>query len=320
MKRALVAVGGNALAPNRERGSIADQLVASQRVAESVIRMLSDGWSVVLTHGNGPQVGFILRRSELAAGLTDDIPRIGLEIAGADSQGGIGHLLAIALSNSLRKRSMPNQVVAMITHTLVQASDPGFKDPSKPIGTWYSKEQADTLGREEGWVMVEDSGRGWRRLVASPQPVRVLESAAVRCLLENHFVVVAAGGGGIPVVDDGGAYRGVEAVIDKDLVAADLAVDLKADLLVLTTGVDQIAIDFGTQSQRWLSRISALQAEQYAAEGQFPPGSMGPKIAAALDFLRRSQGQVLVTSPDALPAALDGAGGTWIFGDRLPSR
>lgn len=315
MKTAIVAIGGNALVPDAEHGSIAEQFEATARIAKSVLSMIREGWTVVVTHGNGPQVGFILRRSDLVRSLAPEIPSIGLEIAGADSQGGVGHIVSLMLASALREEGIDRVVAAVITHTVVDASDPAFDAPTKPIGSWYSLEKAMQLREAEGWTLVEDSGRGWRRVVPSPKPLRILETEAVRHLVETGAIVVAAGGGGIPVVEEGAGFRGVEAVVDKDFASALLASSLGVDLLVITTGVAQVAVDFGKPGQRWLERLSASEAEAYAAEGQFPPGSMGPKIAAALDFLRSGGGEVLITSPERLGDALAGRTGTRLLAD-----
>jgi carbamate kinase len=310
VKTAIVAIGGNALVTDAEHGSIADQFAATRSIARSVVAMIAEGWSVVITHGNGPQVGFILRRSDLVSSLAPEIPRIGLEIAGADSQGGIGHIVGITLAGALRRAGLERPVAAVVTHTVVDPQDPAFAAPSKPIGAWYGAEQAAELQRTDRWTMVEDSGRGWRRVVASPRPLRILELDAIRQLVAGGSLVVAAGGGGIPVVDEGGDYRGVEAVVDKDFASALLAAGLGVDLLVMTTGVPQVAVDFGRPAQRWLDRVTVPELEAYEAEGQFPAGSMGPKIAAALQFLRAGGREVLITSPERLADAIAGRTGT----------
>jgi carbamate kinase len=256
-------------------------------------------------------VGFILRRDELLAGTAPEIPRIGLEIAGADSQGGIGHILSLSLLAELGRAGMPSKVTGLITHTLVMASDPAFQRPTKPIGAWYRWEEAQLLRQTEGWVMVEDSGRGYRRVVPSPEPIRILELEAVAALLGSGFTVIAVGGGGIPVVElEDGSYQGVEAVIDKDRASALLARQLGVDLLVITTAVKQVAVNFGRPDQRFLDLMTMADAEAHLAAGQFPPGSMGPKIEAALDFLRSGGREVLITSADRLGEALAGRTGT----------
>jgi carbamate kinase len=314
-RTAVVAIGGNALVPDNQHGSIADQFVAAGRISREIAAMVGHGWTVVVTHGNGPQAGFILRRSDIVARIDTNIPRIGLDVAVADSQGGIGYIVSGALTNELRAAGVERTVVAVITHTVVDEGDPAFTHPTKPIGSWFNPEEARDLQAREGWAMVEDSGRGWRRVVASPRPKRIVELEAVAALVRQGFIVIAAGGGGIPVVEEpGGGFRGVEAVIDKDFASALLAAGIGADLFVITTGVPQVAVNFGKPDQRFLDRMTLEEAERHLKEGQFPPGSMGPKIEAALDYLRAGGGEVLITSTDRLAAALEGVTGTRLVG------
>lgn len=315
-RTALVAVGGNALVSDNEHASIEHQITAARQLARSLRAMASEGWRLVVTHGNGPQVGFIQRRSDLVAQLAPEIPRLGLDVCVADSQGGIGYILGNALLNEWRAGHLPGRVSALITHTAVSRSDPAFESPSKPIGSFYTADEARDLERSEGWSMVEDSGRGWRRVVPSPRPLRVLELEAVAALLRDDFTVIAGGGGGIPVVEeDDGSFRGVEAVVDKDFASALMASTLDVDLLVITTGVQQVAIDFGTPRQRFIDRMGVSELEQHLADGQFPPGSMGPKIEAALQFLRAGGREVLITSADRLGHAFAGRTGTRLLSD-----
>jgi len=309
-RTAVVAIGGNALVTDNAHGSIHDQFEAARRVASQIVQMAADGWTVVVTHGNGPQAGYILRRSDIVAGIDTSIPRIGLDVAVADSQGGIGYIVATSLTNQLRAAAIERSVVAIVTHALVDAADPAFRNPTKPIGPFLGREEAERLAKSEGWTIVEDSGRGYRRVVASPRPLRILELPAIAALVEDGFLVVAAGGGGIPVVSEAAGYRGVEAVIDKDFASSLLATGLGVDLLVITTGVPQVAVDYGKPGQRFLDRMTSEEAEEYLAAGQFPAGSMGPKIGAALEFLRAGGREVLITSPDRLAAALHGETGT----------
>lgn len=307
---AVVAIGGNALVTDNAHGSIHDQFEAAQRISQQIVQMAADGWTVVVTHGNGPQAGYILRRSDIVARIDTSIPRIGLDIAVADSQGGIGYIVATSLTNQLRDAGIDRSVVAIVTHTLVDAADPAFSNPTKPIGSFLAREEAERLAKSEGWSIVEDSGRGYRRVVASPRPLRILELPAIAALVNDGFLVVAAGGGGIPVVAEPAGYRGVEAVVDKDFASSLLAAGLGVDLFVITTGVPQVAVDYGKPGQRFLDRMTGEEAEEYLAGGQFPAGSMGPKIAAALEFLRSGGREVLITSPDRLAAALRGETGT----------
>lgn len=308
----VVAVGGNALIEEGQRGTIAEQAENARRTARHIAALVADGRRVVVTHGNGPQVGFILLRSEL---MTQDapVPALSLEMCVADSQGGIGHLLASGLTNELALLGMPDRVTYVLTHTVVDAADPAFDTPSKPIGPHYSKNEADAREREHGWTMVEDAGRGYRRVVASPRPRRIVQAPQVRALLQAGYVVIAAGGGGIPVVEtQPGVYHGVDAVIDKDFASAELAVALGIPTLVVSTGVEQVALNFGTPQQRFVDQLTIAEARRELDAGQFPPGSMGPKVQAAIEFLERGGREALITSPRSLERALASGTGTRI--------
>ena len=318
-RRAVVAIGGNALILDGQRGTIAEQYDNAIEMARHIATLVADGWGIVLTHGNGPQVGFILLRSELV-GDSAPVPALSLEMSSADSQGGIGHILAMALLNELAARGLPDRVAYVLTHTVVDRADPAFTDPSKPIGPFYDADQAATKERTSGWRMIEDSGRGYRRVVPSPKPLRIVESAQIRALVDAGFVVVAVGGGGIPVVETPRGYEGVEAVIDKDRASALLASSLAVPLLVLSTGVEQVAWHFRQPDQRLLSSITAEEALRYLAEGEFPKGSMGPKIEAAIGFLENGGQEVLITTPPALARAISGETGTRVVRDVEPVR
>jgi carbamate kinase len=312
-RTAVVAVGGNALLEGGGPATIAEQFAAARRLAPELCRLVADGWRIVLTHGNGPQVGFIMRRSDLVADIEPGLPQLDLDMAVADSQGSLGYILGATLQGELRARGLAQQVVAMLTHTVVDPEDPAFQAPTKPIGSFYEEAVARDLAEANGWTVAEDSGRGWRRLVASPQPARIVEQDAIDTLVDAGFLVVAAGGGGIPVVEDAdGRLRGVEAVIDKDFASALLARSVGADLLCITTGVDQVAVNYGRPDQRALGVVTPDEARRHLADGQFPAGSMGPKIEAALGFLEQGGDEVLITSPDRLADALQGATGTRI--------
>jgi carbamate kinase len=312
-RTAVVAVGGNALLEGGGPATIAEQFDAARRLAPQLCRLVADGWRIVLTHGNGPQVGFIMRRSDLVADIEPGLPQLDLDMAVADSQGSLGYILGATLQGELRAAGLPQQVVAMLTHTVVDGGDAAFEDPTKPIGSFYDEDVARRLADENGWSVAEDSGRGWRRLVASPQPVRIVEQDAIETLVDAGFLVVAAGGGGIPVVEEAdGRLRGVEAVIDKDFASALLARTLGADLLCITTGVEQVAINFGRPDQRALDVVGVDEARRHLADGQFPAGSMGPKIEAALGFVEAGGDEVLITTPDRLAEALQGTTGTRI--------
>ncbi|MFI7008443.1 carbamate kinase [Streptomyces sp. NPDC050145] len=311
----VVAIGGNALLRGGPRATIAEQFDAARTLAGPLAELAADGRRLVVTHGNGPQVGFIQRRSDLAAALAPELPRLDLDMCVADSQGSLGYILATTLGGRLRARGLGDRVAALLTHTVVDPADPAFAHPTKPIGSFHTEQEARELAARHGWSVAEDAGRGWRRVVPSPAPRRVVEEAALAALLDRDQVVIAGGGGGIPVVEEpDGGYRGLEAVIDKDATSALLAARLGAELLVITTGVDRVALDHGLPTERPVDRLTTAEARLHLEQGQFPPGSMGPKIEAALGFLRASgpAARVLITSPVALPAALAGAGGTWI--------
>lgn len=314
-RRAVVAIGGNALILDGQRGTIAEQYENARETAQHIAALVASGWGVVVTHGNGPQVGFILLRSEL---VPDDapVPRLSLEMSVADSQGGIGHILGQALLNELGARGLPDRVVCVLTHVVVDEVDPAFREPTKPIGPFYTRQQADERTARNGWTMIEDAGRGYRRVVASPEPIRIVEGAQIRSLVDAGFVVIAVGGGGIAVVETApGRYRGVEAVIDKDRASALLAASLNIPLLVLSTGVEQVAVHFRQPDERWLDRITATEAARYLADGEFPKGSMGPKVESAIRFLESGGREVLITSPASLQRAIDGETGTRIVPD-----
>jgi len=316
--RAVVAIGGNALILDGQQGTIAEQYGNALEMARHIATLVDRGWGIVLTHGNGPQVGFILLRSELV-GDSAPIPQLSLEMSSADSQGGIGHILAMALLNELALRGHTDRVAYVLTHTVVDAADPAFANPTKPIGPFYTAGQAATKRKRNGWQTVEDSGRGYRRVVPSPKPRRIVESAQIRTLVDAGYVVIAVGGGGIPVVETKRGYEGVEAVIDKDRASALLAASLGVPLLVLSTGVEQVAWHFRQADQRLLSSITAAEAVQYLADGEFPKGSMGPKIEAAVDFLAHGGKEVLITTPAALERAIAGQTGTRIVPDLIPA-
>lgn len=316
-RRAVVAIGGNALIRDGQQGTIAEQSDNARETAQHIAALVAGGWGVVVTHGNGPQVGFILLRSEL---VPDDapIPKLSLEMSVADSQGGIGHILGQALLNELAERGLPDRVVCVLTHVVVDAQDPAFREPTKPIGPFYTEPQAAERAARDGWTMIEDAGRGYRRVVASPEPIRIVEEAQIRALVDAGFVVIAVGGGGIAVIEsEPGVYHGAEAVIDKDRASALLGASLSIPLLVLSTGVEQVAVHFRQPDERWLDRITTTEARRYLADGEFPRGSMGPKVEAAIRFLERGGQEVLITSPASLERALAGETGTRIVPDDM---
>jgi carbamate kinase len=308
VRTAVVAIGGNSLIRDADHQTLPDQVAAARQTCRHIVSMMSDGWRVVITHGNGPQVGFVLRRSELAAHELHEVP---LDVCGADTQGAIGYILQQNLRNEFLRRGIDADTVTVICQTEVAADDPAFTSPTKPIGSFMTAEQAERR-RREGWHVVEDAHRGWRRVVPSPQPLRLVELPSVRRLIESGIVVIAAGGGGIPVVaDDAGMLRGVAAVIDKDLASALLASEIRADLFVIATAVPQVALDFGTPRQRWIGQLSLSEAKRYLAEGtHFAAGSMAPKIQAAIAYLERGGHEALITAPENLESALAGQTGT----------
>ena len=309
MPTAVVAIGGNSLITDPDHQSVQDQYLAAAETDHHIANMVASGWDVVVTHGNGPQIGFILRRSEFARSELHEVP---LEVCGADTQGAIGYLLQQNLINDLHRLGIPEQVVTIVTQVEVAADDPAFDNPSKPIGTFMSAEDADQRRRIDGWQVAEDAGRGWRRVVASPRPIRIVELAAVQRLLAAGYVVIAAGGGGIPVVaDDAGQLTGVPAVIDKDHASSLLATAIKADLLLISTSVDRVALDFGTLRERWVDTLSLDEARRYLDEGvHFKPGSMEPKIRAIVDYLEGGGTEAIVTTPANIGSAIAGKAGT----------
>jgi carbamate kinase len=307
---AVVAIGGNALIAEGERGTIEEQFANAAGLATQIGSLVEAGWRLVVTHGNGPQVGFILLRSELANGHAFT-PKLSLDMCVADSEGGIGYIVANTLLNELGRRGLQDRVACVLTQTVVDANDPAFDHPTKPIGSAFSPEEAELHRVRDGWQTVEDAGRGYRRVVPSPRPRRIVELPAIRALLDAGLVVVAGGGGGIPVVEETtGVYRGVEAVIDKDLASAHVAASLGMPVLAITTGVERVAIHYRKPDQRDLERVTLSEIRGYLADGEFPEGSMGPKIRAAIEFLENGGEEVVITSLACLEQALTGARGT----------
>jgi carbamate kinase len=312
-RTALVAIGGNALVLDGEPGSLTRQQERAATFAEQVADLIADEWKVLVTHGNGPQVGFILRRGELVAAEAEieGLPELPLWLAVADSQGGIGHILAVAIDNALARRGMTVRAVAVLTHAEVARDDPAFAAPTKPIGSQMTSAVA-RLAVEEGWTVTETSAGVFRRVVASPRPQRIVEADQIRTLLGTGAVVVAAGGGGIPVLREDGGWRSVDAVIDKDRASAVLAAIIGVDTLVLVTGVDQVYVGFGTPDQRALADVQPAEARGYLEAGEFPAGSMGPKVESALQFLAGGGRRAVITSLPRLRDALAGRAGTSI--------
>ena len=305
---AVLAIGGNALIRDRDHESIPDQYEMVTRVAVDIAGMIAAGWNVVVTHGNGPQVGFILRRSEISI---NEVPPVPMDYAGADIQGAVGWMFVRALRNEFARRRMQRQAVAVVTQTVVDRADPAFADPSKPIGSHMDEAKAKRLAKKYNWTVREDAGRGWRRVVPSPKPQSIVETEVIRHLTAAGYVVVACGGGGIPVIEDAaGDLQGVEAVIDKDFASSLLARSLGAEALVLPTGVEKVALDFNKPSQRWVDSMTLQEARRHYAEDQFDKGSMGPRVAALIDFIGGGGSLGLITNAPNLTRALRGETGT----------
>lgn len=310
----MVAIGGNSLIRDAKHQTVEDQEEALRDTAAHLADMIEAGWDLAIGHGNGPQVGFILRRSEIAHRV-EGMHEVPLDVCGADTQGAIGYELQQALQNELYHRKVQKNVATIITQILVDQNDPAFSAPSKPIGGFMDAEEAKRRREEAGWTVVEDAGRGWRRVVPSPLPKEIVELDSIKAVLGSGITVIAVGGGGIPVVDvGGGEYRGVAAVIDKDYACSLLAREVKADLFLIATAVEKVAINFGTPRQQWLDRITLAEARRYLAEGtHFAKGSMAPKIQAIVWYLEAGGKEALITNPQNIGRALRGETGTRII-------
>jgi len=309
-KTAVIAVGGNSLILDKEHQSVQDQYLAAARTMEHISNMVDQGYDVVVTHGNGPQVGFILLRSEFTRSRLHTIP---LDSCGADTQGAIGYNFQMALNNEFKIKGIKKPVATVVTQVIVDRNDPAFEKPSKPIGEFYSKEEADKRMETDKWDMMEDAGRGWRRVVASPLPKEIVEFDAIKTLIDNGTVVIAVGGGGIPVYrDEKGFLTGTAAVIDKDYASALLAEKLGVDLFIISTAVPQVCLNFGTPEEKALDRLTVADAKKYIDEGHFKPGSMLPKMKAVISFLENGGKEALITDPENLEEALAGKTGTRI--------
>jgi carbamate kinase len=310
----VAAFGGNAVTRADERGTHDEQMANVREMCERVRPLIEAGHRLVIIHGNGPQVGVLALQVE--AGNALGVPDQPFDVLGAMTQGQIGYLIQQTLGNVVRRSAADGErqaIVSVVTQVLVDRTDPAFQNPTKPIGPFYDRELAERLAVEKGWTVVQDSGRGWRRVVPSPQPIEVIEAPMIKALSSAGVIVIAAGGGGVPVVrEPDGSLTGVEAVIDKDLAAERLAALVGADTLLLLTGVHRIGLDYGTPTQRDLDVMSITDAKQYLADGQFPPGSMGPKVKAAIRFIEDGGREAIITAPEALAAALAGADGTRI--------
>ena len=309
-KTAVVAIGGNSLVRDKEHQTVPDQFASAEETCLHIADIIKEGWRVVVTHGNGPQVGFILLRSELASNVLHTVP---MDSCGADTQGALGYMIQQLLTNRLRRIEAEVPVVTVVTQVVVDSDDPAFRNPTKPIGPFYDEDRARHYQREQDWAIIEDAGRGWRRVVPSPIPKEIVELEAIRTLLAAGFVVVGVGGGGIPVVrDEQGDLHGVEAVIDKDYASGLLATGLEADLFLISTAVEKVYLNYGKPDQKPLDHLTVAEVREYLDQGHFPPGSMGPKMRAVVQFLERGGQEVLITSPENLARALRGETGTRI--------
>jgi carbamate kinase len=307
-KLAVVAFGGNALLRAEDHGTQEEQIARAKQAARWLADIVRHGYKLIVVHGNGPQVGNILVQAEEAS---TKIPPQSLDVCVAQTEGSIGFVLQQAIRNRLESIGVAGEVATILTEVEVDVNDPAFKRPTKPIGPFFTRYRAEALERDLGWTMREDAGRGWRHVVPSPKPLRILNLKTIARMLESSAVVIAAGGGGIPVVRGRDQqWRGIEAVIDKDFASALLAANLNADLFLVLTGVNKVALDFGKPTQRSVDRLSIEEAEKHLAEGQFPAGSMGPKIEAAIQFTRATKKQVLITDVEVLREALEGREGT----------
>ncbi len=309
METIVLAVGGNALLRPEDKGTADDQFKRAKETAENIYPLF-EKYEIVITHGNGPQVGAILLQNENSKKIVPPMP---LDVCGAMSQGEIGYFLEQSFHNIFEKKGIIKKIVTVLTRVIVDENDPAFKNPTKPIGPFYTKEEARKLAKERGWTVIEDSGRGWRRVVPSPDPLEIVEKDVIRKIIDSGYVAIAVGGGGIPVIKKDGKLVGVEGVIDKDLASATLGKDIKADKMFILTSVDRVYLNFGTEKQKGIDEMSIKEAEKYMKEGHFKKGSMYPKILAAIRFLRTGGKSVLITSPEKVQDAMDGKSGTWIY-------
>jgi len=310
IKKAVIAFGGNAILKEGERGTIREQLRHCRETCDALLDIVEKGYELVIVHGNGPQVGNMLLRAE---GAREKVPELPLDVCVAATQGTMGFMLEIEMRNQLRGRGLAKEVTTLMTQVVVDPDRERFEHPTKPVGPFYSKERAEELMREKHWDIVEDSHRGFRRVVPSPRPVEILGIETVRSLVRQGHIVIAAGGGGVPTLKtNGGCLVGVEAVIDKDYTASLMAREVRAELFVILTRVEFVAVHYGTAEERPLRRITTAEAGDYLAQGEFPPGSMGPKITAALEFVLATGHEVLITAAETLRPAMDGLTGTRI--------
>ncbi len=313
-KLAVLAIGGNSLIKDKQHETVEDQYKAVCETAKHIVGMIEQGFDVVVTHGNGPQVGFILRRSEIAYKV-EGIHPVPLVNCGADTQGSIGYQIQQALDNEFTRRNIKKKAATVVTQVVVDKNDPAFKNPSKPIGTFYTKEEAEKLKKEHpDWVIINDAGRGYRRVVPSPMPKEIVEQEAIELLVKNGFSVIGVGGGGIPVIrNEKGELEGIDAVIDKDNASSLLAINIKADIFIISTAVEKVYLNFNKPNQKALDKITVAEAKKYIEEGHFAKGSMLPKIQAVIRFLEAGGKEAIITNPESLEKALKGETGTHIY-------
>jgi len=310
-KLAVVAVGGNSLIKDNRRISAHDHYLACLETAQSIVALIKDGYHVAVTHGNGPQVGFVLRRCEISK---HELPMLPLDACVSDTQGEIGYFLQKAFVNVLQQSGLKRTVATVVTQVLVSEDDPAFRNPTKPIGVFLKEADARLHEKRDGWKVIEDAGRGYRRVVPSPMPIDIIELDAIKILVDSDVIVIAAGGGGIPVVKDSdGTLRGVEAVIDKDYASSLLARELKADCFIISTGVDKVSLNYGKPDQKEVDVLTVRDAEKYIKEGQFPSGSMLPKIRALVEFAKETKNTGIITSPANIFSAIKNQAGTRII-------
>lgn len=311
---AVVAIGGNSLIRDNAHESVEDQYQAVVETAKHIVGMIEQGYDVIVTHGNGPQVGFILRRSEIAKDVAA-MHQVPLVSCGADTQGAIGYQIQQAMDNEFKKKGMDKTAVTVVTQVVVSENDPAFQKPTKPIGSFYSKEQAEEIKKANpSWVMIEDAGRGYRRMVASPLPQEIVEKNVINKLVRDGYCVISVGGGGIPVVKrEDGTMQGVDAVIDKDFATSLLAADIKADVLIISTGVPTVYLNYGKPDEKALDKVTLAELKQYVTENHFAPGSMLPKIQAVISFLENGGKEAIITNPESLEEAVAGRTGTHIY-------
>ncbi len=313
MKRVVIALGGNAILQRGQKGSYEEQMGNVMKTAKQIVDIILKGdYEVVITHGNGPQVGALLLHMD-AGQSVHGIPAQPMDVAGAMTQGQIGYMIQQAIVNELRRRGIEKPVATIVTQTLVDKNDPAFQHPSKPVGPFYDEETAKKLAREKGWTVIEDSGRGWRRVVPSPDPKGHVEAPVIVNLVEKGFIVIASGGGGVPVIEEEGQLKGVEAVIDKDLAGERLAEEVRADVFMILTDVNGAAVNYGKPNEKWLGEVTAGELKRYYEEGHFKKGSMGPKVLAAIRFVEWGGERAVIAALDRAVDALEGKTGTQVF-------